>query len=83
MTALHPSRRKLSKTILEIAVPKLCREQDGYFLCVRFRMATISKATLTIKLNSSYVLIIITAFRKVSEWVRARPPAPRVNILYF
>ena len=83
MTALHPSRRKLSKTILEIAVPKLWREQDGYFLCVRFRMATISKATLTIKLNSSYVLIIITAFRKVSEWVRARPPAPRVNILYF
>ena len=29
------------------------------------RIATISKAMLTIKLNSSYVLIIITTFRKV------------------
>lgn len=35
---------------------------------------------LMIKLNSSYVLIIITLFRKVSDWVRARPPAPWVNI---
>ena len=65
-----------------MAVLTFTREQDGYFLCVRFRMATINKATLTIELNSSYVLIIITAFRKVSEWVRARPPAPRVSILY-
>lgn len=30
--------------------------------------------------NSSYVLIIITTLRKVSDWVRARPPAPWVNI---
>ncbi len=58
-------------------------KSSSYFLCVRFRMATINKATLTIKLNSSYVLIIITAFRKVSEWVRARPPALRVSILYY
>ena len=44
-------------------------------------MATISRAMLMIKLNSSYVLIIITLFRKVSDWVRARPPVPRVSIL--
>ena len=44
-----------------------CKEQDGYFLCVKFRTATISKAMLTIRLNSSYVLIIITAFRRNSE----------------
>lgn len=25
---------------------------------------------------------MITPFRWVSEWVRARPPAPRVSILY-
>ena len=67
---------------LRIAVPKLWREQDGYFLFFRFRIATISKATLTIRLNSSYVLIIITTLRKVSDWVRARPPVPWVSILY-
>ena len=44
-----------------------CKEQDGYFLCVKFRTVTISKAMLTIRLNSSYVLIIITAFRRNSE----------------
>ena len=42
----------------------------------------ISRATHTIKLNSSYVLIIITTLRKVSDWARARPPAPWVKILF-
>ena len=37
----------------------------------------------TINCNSSYVLIIITALRKVSDWVSARPPVPQVNILIF
>lgn len=35
-----------------------------------------------ISCNSSYVDIMITPFRWVSEWVRARPPATRVSILY-
>ena len=39
---------------------------------------------LMIKLNSSYVLIIITPFRKVSDWVRARPPgSPGKYIEYY
>ena len=32
-------------------------------------------------MNSSYVLIIITTFRRISERVRARPPATQVSIL--
>ena len=43
----------------------------------------ITLTAVRIIMNSSYVLIIITTFRKVSDWVRARPPAPRVSILCF
>ena len=45
-------------------------------------MATISKAVLTIRLNSSYVLIIITTFRKVLGLGESTSPAARVSILY-
>ncbi len=38
---------------------------------------------LTIKLSSSYVLIITTPSTGFSEWVGARPPATRVNTLFF
>ena len=63
MSASHPSRR-ISFKLSEIAV-HFSQEQDGYFLCVKFRIDTISKAVLTIKLSSSYVLIIITTFRRI------------------
>ena len=79
MSAGHPTRR-ISFKLSEIDV-HFSQEQDVYFLCVKFRIDTISKAMLTIKLSSSYVLIIITTFRKVSDGVRARPPAPWVSIL--
>ena len=59
----------------------LCQEQDGYFLFFRFRIAIIKSPIVNITINSSYVLIIITTFRKTSDWVRARPPAARLNIL--
>lgn len=42
-------------------------ERGCYFLCVKFRMATISKAVLTIRLNSSYVLIKTASFLQGSE----------------
>ena len=71
-----------SYSVIRIAVPKLWREQDGYFLFFRFRIATTSDAKVSRIMNSSYVLIIITTFRRISERVRARPPAIRVNVLY-
>lgn len=61
-----------------------CKEQDGYFLCVKFRIDTISKAVLTIKLNSSYVLIIITTFRKDSESGESTSPGcPGKYVILF
>lgn len=42
----------------------------------------ISKAMLTIRLNSSYVLISTTPSAGFSERVGARPPAARVNTLF-
>ena len=39
-------------------------------------------ATDVISCNSSYVLIITTPFRRISERAGARPPATRVSILY-
>ena len=45
-------------------------------------MAKISRATLTIRLSSSYVLIIATPSAGFSERVGARPPATRVNTLF-
>ena len=80
MSAGHPTRR-ISFKLSEIAV-YFSQEQDGYFLCVKFRIATISKAVLTIKLSSSYVLIIITTFRKDSESGESTSPAARVNTLF-
>ena len=57
-SAMHPSRQH--KVIgQEIAVPKLCREQDGYFLFFIFRIATINPADANITMNSSYVLLIV------------------------
>ena len=38
---------------------------------------------LTIRLSSSYVLIITTPSAGISERVGARPPATRVNTLFF
>ena len=42
----------------------------------------MSIATDVINCNSSYVLIITTPFRRISERAGARPPAARVSILY-
>lgn len=39
MEQTHPPRR-----VLENSRPNLCREQDGYFLCVNERIATINSA---------------------------------------
>ena len=72
MNAAHPTRRRC----LVKNSRQLYQSQDGYFLFFKFRMATISKATLTIRLKSSYVLIIITPSGRYSDRVRARPPAP-------
>ena len=79
MSASHPTRRNSIK--LKIAVI-LAKEQDGYFLFFKFRIATIRSPIVKSTINSSYVVIIPTTFRWVSDWVRARPPAPRLSILY-
>ena len=82
MSAGHPTRR-ISFKLSEIAV-YFSQEQDGYFLYVKFRIATISKAVLTIKLSSSYVLIIITTFRKDSESGESTSPGcPGKYIILF
>lgn len=81
MSALHPTRR-ISFKLSEIVV-YFYQEQDGYFLFFRFRMATINKAMLTIRLNSSYVLIRHHSFPQDTDRVGARPPTARVNILCF
>lgn len=46
-------------------------------------MAIIKSAMLTIRLSSSYVLIITTPSAGFSERVGARPPATRLNTLFF
>ena len=82
MSAGHPTRR-ISFKLLEIVV-YFSQEQDGYFLCVKFRIAKISIATLTIRLSSSYVLIIITTFRKDSESGESTSPGcPGKYIILF
>ena len=78
MSALHPIRRNIKLRNSRL----LCQSQDGYFLFFRFRIATISSATVKTTMNSSYVLIIITSSERSSDRVRARPPAPLVSILY-
>lgn len=71
MNAAHPTRRySLAKNSRQ-----LFQSQDGYFLFFKFRIVAISKAMLTIRLNSSYVLIIITPSERCSDQVRARPPS--------
>lgn len=42
----------------------IASEQDGYFLFFIFRIATTSDANVSKIMNSSYVLISITTFRK-------------------
>ena len=49
------------------------REQGGYFLCVRFRIATISMATPKMIWNSSYVLISIPSCARLRTGNRSRP----------
>ena len=59
MSAHHPFRRKFINELQKVAVPKLARDQDGYFLFFTFRIETINNATVNIIENSSYVLISI------------------------
>ena len=50
MSALHPTRRNLKSTV-KIVVLNFSRGQDGYFLCVRFRIDTIKLATAMMIIN--------------------------------
>lgn len=52
--------------LVKIAV-SLAKDQDGYFLCVYVKIATISKAVVSIICNSSYVLIKSLLSGKVSR----------------
>ena len=56
--------------ILPKNIKKTCEKVLTFvsrFLCVRLRIATISKAMEMINCNSSYVLIETTSFRKVGN----------------
>ena len=44
-------------TAIRNSHPTFTREQDGYFLFFRFRIATIRRPVVSIIMNSSYVLI--------------------------
>jgi len=46
---------------------------ERLYLFFRFRIATISSATVKITMNSSYVLISTTPFRKTRNGVHSRP----------
>ena len=46
---------------------------ERLYLFFRFRIATISSATVKITMNSSYVLISTTPFRKTRNGMAARP----------
>ena len=59
------------KSYHEIAVLIFLREQNGYFLWCRFRIATIRLAVARIIINSSYVLISISSFRSDSERIES------------
>ncbi len=52
----HPIWRKINLRNSR----RLLQGQDGYFLCVYVKIATMSNAVVSIICNSSYVLIIIT-----------------------
>ena len=69
-----PDPAKISKLLRNSC--QLPQEQDGYFLFFMFRIATISNATLTIRLSFSYVLIIITTLRKVLGLGESTSPGP-------
>ncbi len=64
----HPSWRNF-KLKIAVGFPG----QDGYFLFFRFRIATTSKATVSMICISSYVLINTTPFLQNSGRVEARP----------
>ena len=55
---------------------------ERLYLFFRFRTATISSATVKITMNSSYVLISTTPFRKTRNGCTAALPAALVSILY-
>ena len=62
--------------------PNLPEYRTAYFLFVKFRIATISNANVSMTMNSSYVLIKHHTFLQTRERVGARPSASRVNVLY-
>ena len=55
----HPTWQNI-KLCYKNSRPNFTREQDGYFLYVYVKIATMSKEVVSIICNSSYVLIIIT-----------------------
>ena len=63
---------------------QLPQEQDGCFLCVRFRIAQINRPMVSKTINSSYVLIIITTFRQdFGTGESTSPGCPGKHISYF
>ena len=82
MSALHPSRRNL-KLVTKSSRPKLCRDQDGYFLLFFIsRIATINNATVKITINSSYVLISIILSTKLGTDESTSPNYPGKYIIF-
>ena len=61
---------------------RLSQGQDGYFLCVYVKIATISKAVVSIIYNSSYVLIKSLLSGKVSRSSEKHVPRLPGEIYY-
>lgn len=73
MSAIHPTRRnKITKKWLS----NLAQDQDGYFLWAYVKIATISKAVVSIICNSSYVFIKSLLSGKVSRLSESTSPDP-------
>lgn len=68
--------------VLTNSRPLLVRCQDGYFLWVYVRRATMNSPVFMMIINSSYVLISTTPFRKARNGWLGRLPASLISILY-
>ena len=76
-----PDSAKYIVYVVKNSRPNFTRAQDGYFLCVYVKIATMSNAVVSIICNSSYVLIIITLSVRLRSDESTSPDYPVKNII--
>ena len=68
-------------TAIRNSHPTFTREQDGYFLFFRFRIATIRRPVVSIIMNSSYVLISFPPSARLGTGESTSPGCPGKHII--